>query len=402
VTIRRVSIVWMIVCLAAAPVAAQTAAKETPPPVKVTPYGIVYFNLFSNDNAVNNGDVPLWATTGPGHLSASGRQSRFGLRVSGATFGTAAVSAVIEADFFGGYPAVGIGDSMGVLRLRLANARLDWKRASVVAGQDWMVFAPANPVSLAAAGIPLMAAAGNPWARLPQIRGEWRTGRTVLQGALLAPSTGDFSSAFFYQPGTGALSERPFVQGRAAWTAPSFAGVKKPATLGISAHYGRARVLTPVDRMVDSRGIAGEWSAPLGSRVTIAGEAFAGRNLAAFQAGVFQGINAEWAVSGPGGPQLDGPRSIGTRGGWTQLVAALTPSVSVNGAWGLDDPRDEDFEAVTAREARVRNTALSFGVHHKATAQLTWGLEYRHITTSYLLAGQKTDNHVNLAVTFGF
>ena len=60
------------------------------------------------------------------------------------------------------------------------------------------------------------------------------------------------------------------------------------------------------------------------------------------------------------------------------------------------------FEAVTPREARLRNTALSFGVHHKASAQITWGLEYRHIATSYPIAGEQTDNHVNLAVTFAF
>jgi hypothetical protein len=410
-TIKRGSIVWMFVSLAIgglapatalAQAAAPPAAAKEAPTLKVAPYGIVYFNLFSNDNAANNADVPLWAVAGSGNVSATGRQSRFGFRVTGATFRSASVSAVVEADFFGGYPAVGIGDNMGVVRLRLASARLDWKRASLVAGQDWMVFAPANPVSLAAAGIPLMAAAGNPWARLPQIRGEWRTRGLQLQGALLAPSTGDFSSAFFYQPGSGALSERPFLQGRAAWTAPSLGGVKKPVTLAVSGHYGRSRVLTPIDRTVDSRGVAAEWSAPLGRRLTIAGEAFAGRNLAAFQAGIFQGINAEGAIVGAAGPALDGPRSIRTRGGWAQIVGTVTPTVAVNAAWGLDDPQDADFVAVTRREARVRNTALSAGVQHKASAQITWGVEYRHIATSFLIADRKTDNHVNLAVTFAF
>jgi hypothetical protein len=379
---------------ASAPAADQGEA----PAIKVVPFGIVYFNLFSNDSATNNADVPLWATSGPGNVSASGRQTRFGLRVTGATFKSAKVSAVVEADFFGGYPAIGIGDNMGVLRLRLANARLDWKQTSVVVGQDWMVFAPANPQSLAAAGIPLLAAAGNPWARLPQVRGEWRSGSTVVQGAVLAPSTGDFSSAFLYQPGSGALSQWPFLQGRAAYTATHVGRVKRPLTLAVSGHYGQSRVLTPVDRTVDSRGLAADWSVPLGRMLTLTGEAFAGRNLAAFQAGVFQGINAE-AVSA-GVP--DGPRSIGTRGGWAQVLAAVTPAVTVNAAYGLDDPRDEDLQTPTHLEARVRNTALSFGIQHKATAQITWGLEYRHILTAMLVAGNRTADHVNLAVTFAF
>src|SRR6266511_2583775 len=183
-------------------------------PVKVTPYGIIYFNLFDNSAGTNNSDVPLWSTAGVGSLSASGRQSRFGLRVTGLTAAKAKMTAVIEADFFGGFPAVGIGDNMGVLRLRLANVRLDWRKASLIVGQDWMVFAPANPVSLASAGIPLMAATGNPWSRLPQVRGEWHSGPVLLQGAVLAPSTGDFAAAFLYQPASGALSKVPFVQGR--------------------------------------------------------------------------------------------------------------------------------------------------------------------------------------------
>jgi hypothetical protein len=370
----------------AQPATPAPAPKEAATP-KVTPYGIVFFNLFSNDHASNNADVPLWALAGAGNMSASGRQSRFGLRVTGATFRSASVSAVVEADFFGGFPAVGIGDNMGVVRLRLANARLDWKRGSLVAGQDWMVFAPLNPLSNAAAGIPLLAAAGNPWSRMPQVRGEWRTAGLLLQGALLAPSTGDFGSAFFYQPGP---------------TRASLGGVKKPATIAVSGHYGRSRVLSPIDRVVDSRGLAADWSAPLGRKVTITGEAFAGRNLAAFQAGVFQGVNAEGAIAGGQGLVLDGPRSIRTRGGWTQVAGAVTPTVTVTGAWGLDDPVDEDLLAVTRREARLRNTAVSAGFQHKASAQITWGVEFRHLVTTLLVAGRRTDNHVNLAVTFAF
>jgi hypothetical protein len=392
-----------------APAPAQVApAPAAAPTIKVVPYGVVYFNLFSNDGATNNGDVPMWALGGPGNVSASGRQSRFGLRVTGATMGRAKASAVVEADFFGGFPAVGIGDTMGVLRLRLANARLDWTRASLIVGQDWMVFAPANPVSLSAAGIPLLAATGNVWSRLPQIRGEWKSPSIQLQGAVLAPATGDFSAAFFYQPGTGALSQQPFVQGRAAFTAASLAGVKKPATIGVSGHYGRSRVLTPIDRTVDSRGVAADWSLPLGPKVMLSGEAFAGRNLAGFQAGIFQGINPEAAIFGGTGTGtgtglvLDGPRAIRTRGGWVQAVVPVTATVSANGGFGLDDPRDEDFVTLVKREARLRNAAVTAGFQHKAASYLTWGLEYRHITTSLLVAGRKTDNHVNLAVMFGF
>jgi hypothetical protein len=387
----------------AAPAAAATAAKAAEP-IKITPYGIAYFNFFSNTDAVNNGDVPLFAAaSGPGHTSMSARQSRLGIRVTGATLGTAKVTGVIEGDFFGGYPAVGIGDNMGVFRLRLANARLDWAKGSLVVGQDWMIFAPVNPQSLSSAGIPLFAAGGNLWARLPQVRGEWKTKRMLFQGAILAPQTGDFNSAFFYQPGSGALSETPFLQGRAALTLANFAESKKVATIGVSGHWGQSRVLTPVDRTLDSNGVALDFVLPLGSLLTVQGEAFTGTNLGGFQGGVFQGLVLDGAVIGPSGtPVLDGPRALDTSGGWVQVLVALTKTVTVHGGFGTDDPDDADFFTVTRRESRLENTAISFGFQHKASAQISWGVEYRRLDTKYLIAGDKDAGHVNAAFTFTF
>ena len=386
----------------ATPPAAAPAAK--PPEVKVAPYGIAYFNVFSNSDAVNNGDVALFAApSGPGHTSMTARQSRLGIRVTGATLGTARVSGVLEGDFFGGYPAVGIGDNMGVFRLRLANARLDWAKGSLVVGQDWMIFAPVNPLSISAAGIPLFAAAGNPWSRLPQVRGEWKTGRVLLQGGVLAPQTGDFNSAFFYQPGSGALSETPFLQGRAAFTLANFAASKKAATIGVSGHFGQSRVTTPVDREVDSNGLAVDFVLPLGTRVTVQGEAFTGTNLGGFQAGVFQGLVADGAIAGPGGtPVLDGPRALDTTGGWVQVTAAVTPAVTVHGGFGTDDPDDGDFLTATRRESRLENTAISVGFQHRASAHVSWGLEYRRMETTYLIAGDREAGHVNAGFTFTF
>jgi hypothetical protein len=187
------------------PAPAAPAAATEAESLKVTPYGIVFFNGFRNSGATNNADVPLWATGGPGSVSASARQSRLGLRVTGVTAAGGKLSGVVETDFFGGFPAIGIGENMGVVRLRLANANIEWEQTTLLVGQEWMVFAPGNPVSLAAAGIPHEAASGNPWARLPQVRLERRFGAGAVQGAVLAPSTGDFNSAFFYQPAAGAV-----------------------------------------------------------------------------------------------------------------------------------------------------------------------------------------------------
>ncbi len=381
--------------------AAGTAAEASP--IKVTPYGTIYFNLFDNSAGTNNADVPLWATPGTASLSASARQTRFGLRLTGLTAAQAKVTAVVEADFYGGFPSVGVGDNMGVVRLRLANVRLDWHNTSVVVGQDWMVFAPGNPVSIAAAGIPAMAATGNAWARLPQVRVEWHNSAVLLQGAVLAPSTGDFSSAFLDQPVSGQLSQVPFLQGRAALTSSDWRGLKRPASIGVSGQYGRARVVTTTfDRTVDSRGVALDWNVPLVSRVTLAGEAFSGRNLAGFQAGVFQGVNPDSASGAPPAIVDGGPRAIETRGGWTQVAAAVNPSLTVLATYGLDNPRDDLLKSVSRRDWRLRNTAVAFAFIHKLSPNLSWGIEDRRIATQFALTGRHTTNHVNLAATFTF
>ena len=178
--------------------------------VRVIPYGTIFFNAFGNSGGTNNADVPIFATpTGSGNVSASVRQTRLGLKLEGLKVGNGKLGAVIEGDFFGGFPSTNIGENFGVFRIRLAYAKLDWERTSVTVGQDWMVFAPVNPVSLAAAGNPQMAAAGNNWARLPQARVDHKFGDHVTwQGALLEPQTGDFATnaAFVVQPTSGAAS----------------------------------------------------------------------------------------------------------------------------------------------------------------------------------------------------
>jgi hypothetical protein len=407
-----------LLLLALAPVFAHAQGSAAPAPSpgpvttdaaawKVTPYGTVFFNGFSNSAGSNNADIPLWATGGPGSTSATARQSRFGFKVAGLAAGGGKLSAVAEADFFGGFPPIGNGDNMGILRLRLANARIDWKDTSLVVGQDWVVFAPGTPVSLACAGIPLMAAAGNPWARLPQVRLERRAGAFAFRAAVLAPSTGDFSSALLYQPASGALSERPFFQARAAIGTSNAHGTGRAATFGVSGHYGRAKVLGTegaADAQVESTGVAADFSFPLVKRIALAGEAFAGRNLGGFQAGIFQGVNPDYGVPGPARSLvLVGPRSIGTHGGWAQLAASALPGrLSFYVTFGIDDPKDEDLVSVTRRDWRLENQVYALSFMHRMTAQLSWGIEARREKTRFLQSGTRRNDHVNLAMTLGF
>lgn len=382
--------------------------------IRAIPYGTIYFNLFGNSAGTNNSDIPLFASTsGKGNTSASIRQTRFGLRIEGLKVGNAKLTGVIETDFFGGSPAIGIGENFGVVRVRLANAKLDWKNTSVTIGQDWMPFAPQNPVSIADAAIPQFASAGNNWARLPQIKVEQRSsnGKISWQGAVLAPQTGDSNSTanFLLQPNSGALSRLPFFQARLAYNEKDFVGTKKAGSIGVSAQYGRSRVSSTtapiVEDDVNSYGLALDWNFPLHKRLVWSGEGFFGQNLGGFQAGVFQNYNSDFAIRQNNILVANGVKGIETAGGWTQL--GFTPDwnqdkFTLYGSFGLDDPKNLDLVNTKARDFRSRNLAWAFDAIYKFTPQFQLGFEFRQLNTSYNVSGKKKANHLNLGGAYSF
>lgn len=381
--------------------------------VRLTPYGTIYFNAFGNRGGTNNTDVPFFATpTGSNNAGASVRQTRLGLRLEGVRVGDARLAAVIEADFFGGFPSVGIGENFGVVRLRLANARLDWEKTSLTIGQDWMPFAPVNPTSLAATANPPLAASGNVAGRIPQVKIERKfSGQFTWQGAVLAPQTGDAptNAPFFLQPSSGSSSGIPFFQSRFSYANTNWFSTRKLGSAGLSGHYGRSKVFTGaglnVEHDIESVGAALDWNFPLSERLTLMGEAFVGRNLGGFQAGVSQSYNNDFAYRRGSNLIGSGVRSIGTRGGWMQL--SFTPDGFENrlgfyGSVGIDDPRDSDLISFTTRDFRRQNFSLAFDAIYKFTSQFQIGGEFRRLQTLYLISGRRTANHFNLGAAYSF
>lgn len=388
-----------------APTPAPTAVPSpSPSPIKITPYGTVFFSGYSNSGGTNNTDIPLWAVAGAANAGATVRGTRLGLKMSGASVGSAQLSGQIETDFFGGFPTIGIGDNMGDVRVRLATARLDWAKTSVIIGQDWTVFAPLNPTSIACTGIPLMAGSGNPWARLPQVRFEEKLAHVLVQAAVLSPSTGDFTSTFLAQPSSGGLSRLPFAQARLGvrgW------GAGKTGLIAVSGHVGRSRVIpasgAKVD--VDSNAAAVDWTIPLGTHVVLTGEALAGKNLGGFQAGIFQGINPDFGTPPAAGETAKGvATAIKTKGGWAQL--SVTPPGFAKGTFyatgGIEDPDDDTLVSATKRDWRLKNTTFAGSFIYKASPLLSLGAEVRHVETKLLQTGTQKNTHVNLAASLSF
>ncbi|REJ75531.1 MAG: hypothetical protein DWQ47_08645 [Acidobacteria bacterium] len=376
--------------------------------IRLVPYGTVYFNAFGNSSGTNNTDVPLWATGDESsNLGMSLRQTRFGVRIEGGRLGGGTATGTIEADFYGGLPDVGVGENFGVVRLRVAKLRIDWERSSVTFGQDWVVFAPRNPTSIAAAAIPQFAASGNLWSRLPQVRAAQRLagGSVLVEAAVLAPTSGDFpqgpDSSFVLQPGAASRSLVPSLQTRAEFRESDWFNTGKPAAVAVSVHFGRTKV---GDRGLASYGVAADWSVPITDRVGTTGELFYGKNLGGFQGGVFQGYNPDH-VADPHESSEGIPKAIASRGGWVQLgytPPILRDRLSIYGSVGIDDPDDNDLVNTSSRNFRSRNLSYAFNVIFKPIPNISVGGEFRRFETSYLLTGQKKAEHLNFGASYSF
>jgi hypothetical protein len=371
---------------------------------KLNFYGTLLFNAYFNDAGSNNADIPLFAlpkTSGPqNNFGATARQTRLGLSYSGLTAAGANVSGTVEADFFGGEPALTNGVNMDLVRMRLAYGRLDWKRFAIEAGQDWTIFAPLNPTSFAEFAIPEFSSSGNLWIRTPQIRTEWKSdlgnGRTFLwQLAALDPDIGDNAAAYSTarQPKDGELGRLPAVETRLAFSSPI---ASRTATVGVSGHWGAAKNTGSIGgisttRSFDSWGVAADYNLPVSGFVNISGEAYTGRALGVFSGGISQTVL-------PLGQPGDG--GVGTRGGWLQVQLNPTKKWQSNTAYGIDAPVLRNLPT----GSRSKNQSYMSNIVYRVSPNLAFALEWRRFLTNYRSqpAANNVGDHINLAAAYTF
>jgi len=122
----------------------------------------------------------------------------------------------VKFDFGGGFPTAPNGAVMGLIRFRTGTIRLDWSNTSIIAGQDFLFFAPLEPTSLAQFAIPALSYAGNLWGWTPQVRIEHRVNFSdhsslLFAGGILDSLTGDLPlrSTSAIHPGVKNPGSRP-------------------------------------------------------------------------------------------------------------------------------------------------------------------------------------------------
>jgi hypothetical protein len=374
--------------------------------------GRALVNAFANSGRGNSSDVPQFVLADGadfppaeefprGSVGLSARQTMLGLIVSVADVLGGELIGDVHADFFSVQQPAAAGRVAPTVRLRTLKAQLRWQHAELMVGQEVPLIAGLNPTSTASLGTPTFATAGNLWLWLPQMRATLAVGgalRFLLQGAVLAPNSGDPISGTNRDRDADAAerSRRPFVQGRVGmrWGSEEHAG-----EIGVGVHGGwfaRTSATGGRDDMHESWAVAADLLAPLGP-LTLRAELYRGALLRGLGGG---GIGQN--LGPDGSPLLD-------RGGWAQLDLRASPTLSLGSGCGADDPRVVLPATGTVSATRTRNVACEAHLTLRPGGPLFLGVEARRLETTWMARPATTaverkfrSDHVNLAVGFEF
>jgi hypothetical protein len=371
--------------------------------------GIVLFNLFGNSGSVDNADVPTWANP-PDPMGSTGsvggtlRQTILGFETFGPDVMGAHTSANVNFDFGGGFPATYNGVNAGLVRLRTATVRLDWKDTSVIAGQDALFLSPLSPTSFASLIVPALSYAGNLWSWTPQLRVEHRfalssDSKVTLQGALMDPLTGDPPAQQYYTwyraPDAGEAARQPAYALRVAYSHPLFG---QTFTWGVGGYYSREN--WGYDRIVNGWAGTTDINVPLSRRFVLSAELYRGAAIGGLGAALGRSVDYDGMLSAPSTSVIP----VNAIGGWAQLKFRATPKLEFNGSFGQDSPFAADIRAFgdnaqsDAPPYFTANRGAFGNVIYRPRSDLLFSMEYRRLRTFTIYDNSYDAGQLNLSM----
>jgi len=371
--------------------------------------GIVLFNLIGNSGSVDNADVPTWANP-PDPMGSTGsvggtlRQTILGFETFGPDVMGAHTSANVNFDFGGGFPATYNGVNAGLVRLRTATVRLDWKDTSVIAGQDALFLSPLSPTSFASLIVPALSYAGNLWSWTPQLRVEHRfalssDSKVTLQGALMDPLTGDPPAqqnyTWYRTPDAGEAARQPAYALRLAYSHPLFG---QTFTWGVGGYYSREN--WGYDRIVNGWAGTTDINVPLSRRFVLSAELYRGAAIGGLGAALGRSVDYDGMLSAPSTSVIP----VNAIGGWAQLKFRATPKLEFNGSFGQDSPFAADIRAFgdnaqsDAPPYFTANRGAFGNVIYRPRSDLLFSMEYRRLRTFTIYDNSYDAGQLNLSM----
>jgi hypothetical protein len=388
----------------------ETASKY---PLRVT--GLVLFNAFSNAGVVDNLDLPgiaLNRAPGVPHGSsgASLRQTLIGIEGTGPRLWGAKSTADLSIDFFGGltYNQYGYSTSVAnIVRLRQGKVNLAWDKTMIEAGMTTPLISPLSPTSYATVAQPALAAAGNLWGWMPQVRVEQTlpvSARNFMhfEFGLLDPPAPSSAGASIQGSSPTEASRHPGIEGRISYHgAEDTSTLHTPFILGLSAYsadqsYG--------SKHVHSWAATADWQIPLSHWFALSGEAYRGRALGGLGGGIYKDVLAGYEYD-PNTPETNG---VDTVGGWSQGKLRFTPTLEVNAMFGLDDALASNFRRFTLSTTTsslslyARNNTFVTNIIFRPKSYLIFSPEFRRIMTWSSTGPARTADIFTLSAGYQF
>ena len=362
-------------------------------PIRLT--GMALVNAFYNSK--QNGGVhnPTVASVGHGDTvgGATFRQSVIGLDYHGPqTLWGGKIHGSVFMDFFTG-SGYGLNNA---LRLRTASFAVDWETRSLTITQNKPLISPREPDSLAQVGVPPLSGAGNLWWWEPQLRFEqrFRIGEHAGLNAEIGVIQTDEGLAGVPAAFASTLGDvRPGLEGRFGFFGKF--GDERRIEIAPGFHVSDTHV---AGASVPSRVFSTDWLLSPIQPIELTGFFFTGENVAHFGT---TGIRQGFSILRPGAVL-----PVHSRGGWTQLKIAATGRLSFHLLAGLQNDRRSDVLAGLGAGGPNggigRNLAYGANFFYKLSPNVIASFETLQTRTSYLLFGQRLNNHYDLAFAYLF
>jgi len=380
--------------------------------------GLLLFNAFANDGAVDSVDVPVLAVprvegASNGSLGASLRQSIVTLDVTGPKLWGARTYGNLQMDFFGDLSTADYTSSAGSVRMRAASLQMLWPSVNVHAGLERLLIAPFSPTSYASIGEPALAWSGNLWAWIPQLTaaktfsfGERQ--QLSFAGALAdIPDPGPNTNAYLRNATAAESSRYPASEGRIsyAWGASQSGQTTLANAIAINGYW------SPHDYgeygSVDAWAGTADWRFALTHGFSFTGAAYKGAVLGGLGGGVFKDVSAYSYMHGPDGPIIYKVIPLRDVGGWAQLKFRPVDWFEVNEAFGQDNGYAQQLRSAHVPltnwySGLARNQSFLSNVIFRPTNSILLSLEYRKLRSWQLILPANEAQIFGLAAGFEF
>lgn len=365
-------------------------------PLRIT--GMALFNAYINGRYNGGTENTIIASLTQGDATGGGtlRQTTLGFEYdSPQSVLGARISGALDLDLFGGTS----NTLDNLVRLRTADVVLDWGSTSLLVGQEKPIISPRDPTSLAQVGVSPLSGAGNLWLWQPQIRLEHRfsltenTGIRAQAGVVQTRELGGELNGYpSYVPAPDMTlpteHPEPGVEARLElWHRWSDT---RRFEIASGFHDNRSTVGTS---SVTSRIYTADGLFTPASHLVLSGFFYTGQNVANLGA-LPQGFT--FFSLGYYGPYL--ARPVQSTGGWGQVRIPVTPRLAFDFYGGLQDDNKHDLSAgyIGLNAGYFANTI------YQIAPNVFVSLELGQIRTTYLVTGNRLNNHYDLALGYAF